>query len=251
MAAISLLSTDLAIGIPILAVLGISGYRGTCRWTHNALEQRRAAADEVESERKFDERQVAYEEWSRKLSSRRPTDQQMAEWLECDKKVILRQALDHYGLKRSNVISYAFLETPSKPYDRASVRNGPWRYTRYKIIVFLLTADGIRQVTYELITRDSEIKQWDWQSYSYDALASIKASVAKDGIRQEFALHLVNGQELPFKTVDPLTEEWNPDDGDVEALANATEDATGLRNTLRILEGVAADGKGWIARETR
>jgi hypothetical protein len=250
-AALFLWSADPVVDIAAFALLVVSGYRGARRWTHNVLEHHRAAADAAESQRKYEEWQAAYETWSAKLRGLRPTDQQLAEWLECDKKVILKQALDHYGLKRSDVISYAFLETPSKPYDRASVRNGPWRYTRYKIIVFLLTEDGIRQVTYELRIRDGDIMQWDWQSYRYDALASIKAGVTKDGNRQEFALHLVNGQELPFRTADPLTEEWNPADGDVEALSSATEDATGLRNTLRILEGVAADGKGWITRETK
>jgi hypothetical protein len=50
--------------------------------------------------------------------------------------------------------------------------------------------------------------------------------------------------------VEPITE-WNPEDGEADALSSATEDVTGLRNTLRILEGVAADGKGWITRETQ
>jgi hypothetical protein len=174
----------------------------------------------------------------------------MAEWLECDKKVIFKRALQHYGLNRSDVISYAFLETPGASYERASVRNGPWRYTQYKIIVFLLTADGIRQVSYHLSTRDGDIQQRDWRSYRYDAIASVEASVAKDGHRQEFKLYLVNGQVIPFRAVEPITD-WNPDESNAEALSSATEDATGLGNTLRILEGVAADGKGWIARETQ
>ena len=246
----TLLSADPVGGFIILAILAASGYQAVHRWTGIALELRRAAADKAESERKYSEREAAYEAWREKLRAIRPTDLEMAEWLECDKKVILKRALRHYGLNRSDVISYAFLETPGTPYDRASVRNGPWRYTRYKIIVFLLTADGIRQVTYELNARDGEIEQRDWRSYRYDALASVEASVAKDGHRQEFKLYLVNGRVIPFRVSAPITE-WNPDDGDAEAVSSATEDATGLRNTLRILEGVAADGKRWIARETQ
>lgn len=250
LAAFALLGTDPVGGSIALVILTVSGYQGTSRWSGIALEHRRATADKAETERKFSERKAIYETWREKLRTLRPSDQQMSEWLECDKKVILKRALQHYGLNRSEVISYAFLETPSAPYERASVRNGPWRYTRYKIILFLLTADGIRQVTYELSTREGEIQQRDWRSYRYDALASVEASVAKDGHRQEFKLHLMNGQVIPFRAVEPLTE-WNPDDGDADALSSATEDVTGLRNTLRILEGVAADGKGWIARETR
>jgi hypothetical protein len=246
----TLLGADPVGGFIALAILAVSGYQAIHRWTGIALELRRAAAEKAASERKYSEREAAYEAWREKLRAIRPTDLEMAEWLECDKKVILKRALRHYGLNRSDVVSYAFLETPTTPYDRASVRNGPWRYTRYKIIVFLLTADGIRQVAYELNTRGGDIEQRDWRSYRYDALASIEASVAKDGHRQEFKLHLVNGQVIPFRVSEPITE-WNPDDGNAEAVSSATEDATGLRNTLRILEGVAADGKGWIARETQ
>ena len=247
--AVALLSVNPVGGFIVLAILAGAGYQGTLRWTNITLEHRRAAADKSESERKFSEREFAYEKWHEELTAIRPSDLEMAEWLECDKKVILKRALQHYGLSRSDVLSYAFLETPGTSYERASVRNGPWRYTHYKIILFLLTADGIRQVSYHLSTRDGDIQQQDWRSYRYDAIASVEASVAKDGHRQDFKLHLMNGQVIPFRAVEPITE-WNPEDGDAEALSRATEDATGLRNTLRILEGVAADGKGWIARET-
>jgi hypothetical protein len=48
---------------------------------------------------------------------------------------------------------------------------------------------------------------------------------------------------------DPVSQS-SPEDSDASLLDNATQDATGLRNTLRVLEGVAADGKGWISLET-
>ena len=41
------------------------------------------------------------------------------------------------------------------------------------------------------------------------------------------------------------------EDSDAQRLDSATQDATGLANTLRVLEGVAADGKQWIAHETQ
>lgn len=248
--AYSLVRAQPVVGFIAFVILAASGYQGTLQWTGIVLERRRAAADQAESDRKFAERHAEYERWSAELESLRPKDRQMAKWLECDKKVILKRALTHYGLNRSDVISYAFLETPSAPYERASLRNGPWRYTRYKVILFLLTTDGIRQVTYELSFRDGDIQQREWQSYSYDAIASVQAGVDKYGVRQAFTLHLVSGHDIPLRVATSLTE-WDPDDGDVEVLSRATEDAMGLRNTLRILEGVTADGKEWIARETQ
>jgi hypothetical protein len=251
--AIVLLSTNLAsefISLTAFVVLAYGGYRGSGRWTHIVLERRREASDAAERDRKFSERQTAYEAWRSKLAQIRPSDQQMAEWLDYDKKVLLKSALHHYALKRSDVISYSFLETPGDSYERASVRNGPWRYTRYKIYVFLLTTDGIRQIVYDLGTRHGDTQQRERRSYRYDSISSVEASLPKDGSRQKFDLHLMDGQTIDFRLAEPVTD-WDPEKGDANALSRATEDATGLRNTLRILEGVAADGKEWIARETQ
>jgi len=246
----SLLHADPVGGLVALAILAVSGYHAERGWTGFALERRRAAADEAESRRKLAEREAAYKEWREKLANTKPSDQEMATWLDCDKKIMLAQALRHYGLKRSDVISYAFLETPGASSHRASVRNGPWRYTQYRILVFLLTEDGIRQAAFELRTRDSDVQLRDRRSYRYDAIASLQTSVPRGDYQQKFDLHLVDGQVISFRVAEPITQ-WLPEDTDAEALSNATQDATGLRNTLRILEGVAADGKGWIAREAQ
>jgi hypothetical protein len=199
----------------------------------------------AQSERKIAEREAAYKAWIEKLSDIKPTDQDMAAWLDCDKKIILGYALQYYGLKRSDVISYAFLETPGTSYKRGRVRNGPWRYTRYKILVFLLTRDGIRQTSYEVNTRDSYIQGLDRESYGYEAIASVKAYAPKSASQQTFDLHLISGRTISFSVAEPISRS-SPEDEDAEDVNNATQDATGLRNTLRILEGIAADGKKWI-----
>lgn len=246
----SLLNADPADGLVALVILVVSGYHAERRWTGMALERRRAAADEAERQRKLAERTAAYEKWQNTLANTKPSDQEMAAWLDCDKKIILESTLGHYGLKRSDVISYAFLETPGTSAKRASVRNGPWRYTQYKILVFLLTGDGIRQAAFGLRTRDGDIQPLDRRSYRYESIASVEASAPRDDYQQTFDLHMVNGQTIGFRVADPITQ-WSPEETDAEALSNATQDAAGLRNTLRILEGVAADGKEWISREAQ
>ena len=246
----TLLHLDLVGGLTALVVLAASGYHAERRWIGIALKRRWAAADHAESERKYAEREAAYKAWINKLSEIKPSDQDMAAWLDCDKKVILERALRHYGLKRSDVISYAFLDTPSASYSRARVRNGPWRYTQYKIVVFLLTKDGIRQIAYSLRTRDSDIEDLDRESYGYDAIASVQASAPRGDNQQTFDLHLMSGRTISFRVADPVTPS-SPENSDADNANNATQDATGLRNTLRVLEGIAADGKGWIERETQ
>lgn len=246
----TLLHADLVGGLIALVILAVSGYHAERAWTSIALEGRRAAADETEGARKLAERDAAYKAWTEKLSNIKPTDQEMAAWLDCDKKIMLSSALRHYGLKRSDVITYAFLETHGTSYERSRVRNGPWRYTQYKILIFLLTADGIRQVAFSLRTRDSLIGDLDRESYSYDAIASVQASAPRNDHRQEFSLHLVSGRTISFQVADPVSP-LAPENSDTEGLDTATQDSSGLRNTLRVLEGVAADGKEWIARENQ
>ena len=259
LAAFFLVASDPVAGLPALLIAGCSGYQGVRRWSGIVLEKRRAEADKAESQRTYEKRLAEYVKYRDKFRDLQPSDPLMAEWLEYDKKVILRQALDYFGLRRTDVVSYAVLETPAASYKRASERDGPWRYSRYKIIVFLLTAGGIREVSYDLNTLNGEIQPLGYRSYRYDAIASVEAGLARGGSRQEFTVHLMDGKTIPFSVADALTSTADggasaaelPAETDPDALSLATEDATGMRNTLRILRGVAADGKEWIAREAR
>lgn len=238
---------DPIFGTLALVAAVMSGYLAGRGWLNIILERRRAATDAEESRQKLARREAAFVQWQEKLSAK-PSDQEMAKWLDCDKKVLLDWAIRHYDLTRSDLISHAFLETPATSYKRARVKNGPWRYTRYKILVFLMTEDGIRQMAFDLKTDDGDSQQRERKSYRYEAVASVQVAVAND-YRQTFELYLVSGRPISFRVADPSTL-WLPDE-DNEAQSKATQDATGLRNTLRVLEGVAAEGKVWIAREAR
>jgi uncharacterized membrane protein YedE/YeeE len=243
----ALLRADPFGGTLALVTVVAAGYYAARRWLNISLERRRAVADAAESQHKLAQREDAFARWKDKLAAK-PTDQEMATWLDCDKKVLLNRAIRHYGLTRSDMISHAFLETPAESYKRARVRNGPWRYTRYRILVFLLTPDGMRQLTFELDTGDGAFEQRERKSYRYEAVASVQVTVAHD-YRQTFELYLVSGQPISFRVADPSI--LRLPDEDEQAQSDATQDATGLSNTLRVLEGVAAEGKTWIAREAQ
>jgi hypothetical protein len=103
-------------------------------------------------------------------------------------------------------------------------------------------------MAFDLNTDDGTFQQRARKSYRYEAVASVQVSVTHD-YRQTFDLHLVSGQPISFRVADPSTLRL-PDEDD-QAQSDATQDATGLRNTLRVLEGVAAEGKTWIAREAQ
>ena len=165
----------------------------------------------------------------------------MAQWLECDRRVLLQHAMQMYQLKWSDISAYASLEARGEGSRRARAKNGPWRYSRYKLLVFLLTADGVRQITVELNFAQATFHLWERTNYRYDAVAAVRVTLRDDGAR-EFQLFLVNGADIEVAVTEPGQAGA---DEDSRVLADGAEDATGLRNTLFVLEGVAAEGRSW------
>jgi hypothetical protein len=76
-------------------------------------------------------------------------------------------------LARSSVIAHAFIERPSDHPRRARVRNGPWRYTSYKILLFLLTSHGVPRVTADLDFMGLTSHIRDEIDYRFDMIVSV------------------------------------------------------------------------------
>jgi hypothetical protein len=174
----------------------------------------------------------------------------MAAWLECDRTALLGQAIDHYKLARSQVLTHAFLEEPGTGARRTRATNGPMRYSKYKIVVFLLTSDGVRQLTADLSLVAITLRHLERISYRYDAVASAHVSLtshAPEGLRiqQRFKLTLINGDPISAIVADLDPEDFQQGE-DADSLANATLDAASVANTLHVLEGIAAEGKSWL-----
>jgi hypothetical protein len=158
--------------------------------------------------------------------------------------VLLNDTLRHYRLPMSDVRAYAFVEAPTGSTRRARGKGGPWRYTRYRIVLFLLTDDGVRERTADLDFERGEFRDRHWANYRYDAIAAVRMRHDLDD-RQTFELALVNGQTTRVQVTFPEIE-------DPEGSDDASEvslDAAGLHHTLHILAGIAAEGKEWFAKE--
>ncbi len=227
-----------------------SGIWAWHKWRQIDLERRQYAADTEESERRQADSEVEFARWSRVLE-RRPTDAEVAAWLACDRTVLLGQAMDHYKLARSQVITHAFLEEPGARARRARAHNGPMRYSRYKLVVFLLTSDGVRQMTADLSFVAITLRHLERISYRYDAVASAYVSLASHAsegprIQQTFKLTLINGDPISTIVTDLDPEDFQQGE-DADSLSTATLDAASVANTLHVLEGIAADGKAWLA----
>ncbi|MEV6983940.1 hypothetical protein AB0M95_22150 [Sphaerisporangium sp. NPDC051017] len=233
--------------VPVVIAL-VSGWAAVRGWLRVVLERKRYDAEETEARTLLDERRAAFARWKAKLADK-PSDIEMAHWLDCDRKAFLEEAMRHYKLTPRDVVAHGFIEAPAAPYDRARVRNGPWRYSRYRLVVFLLTADGVRQVTAELDFGKAELHFRGRINYRYDAVAAVQVTQADDG-RRTFELTLVNGPAIRIDVTGPPLpmDTWEPDSGTV---SQVTLDSAGLENTLHVIEGVAAEGKRWIDYERR
>ncbi|MCI4063468.1 hypothetical protein MRQ36_13115 [Micromonospora sp. R77] len=164
-------------------------------------ERRRVADDQAERNDKDTARWAAYHRWCHKLSDK-PADTEMATWLESDRKVLVDQAMQQYRLRPSQVIAHAFIEAPAPSCKKARYPQGPWRYSRYRLLLFLLTDDGVRQVNIDLDFETSASRTTQRLNYRFDAVAAVRI----DGIatrQQTFELTLFNGEPISIRVSDP------------------------------------------------
>lgn len=217
-------------------------------WLRIAAEYRRYSADEAERDRILAGRRAAFDRWKKKLADR-PDDLEMARWLECDRKALMEEAMTLYRLKRQDVLAHAFIEAPATPsYSRARVEDGPWRYSKYKILLFLLTTDGVRQLTQQLDFQKATTRSRARTNYRYDAFTSVQVAETDSG-ENVFELTLTNGDPIKVKVTDPPSDITETEDKDPQGASQLTLGTAGLGNALHVLEGVAAEGKKWIAFE--
>jgi hypothetical protein len=231
---------------PSGALMLAAGWIAALAWLQVILERRRITADTVESAQVLAERKAEFVQWQARLADR-PEDAEMAAWLDCDRKVLLNEVLQHYRLTMSTVIAYAFVEAGDSPGRRARVRGGPWRYNKYRLLVFLLTNDGVRQLTARLDFYKGTIHDRHRTNYRYEAVASVEVRQA-DYNERTFELALVNGDRIKVQVIVQGTEELQEGET-AEQVSDVTLDAAGLRHTLHVLEGIAAEGNKWFERE--
>ncbi|EHR62314.1 hypothetical protein [Saccharomonospora cyanea] len=240
---------------PVIAVLSsamalVAGWIATRRWLAIILARLRFADDSAEGKREFDKRREWHRKWTDKVHEAMPTDEEMERWLNADKTVFLDEALREYQLAWRDIIAYTFLQSPARFYRRARVSYGPWRYSRYKIRLFLITVEGVREVSAELDFKKAEFKDHERTNYRFDAVASVHVTT-RSGLPHTLELTLVNGDPRKMQVVDEEPGLLAPKDmvqEKPEDMAELTLESFGFGNTLHVLEGIAAEGKQWIHR---
>lgn len=271
-------AVGLALELPFPAVVILIGaVAAGCAGVVNGVKlmgDRLAVREErADNERLVAEQRVAYDEHLASLADR-PSDAEIARWLDFDKSHIKTVALEHCGLSNRDIIAQVLLTEGASAAKRARVLHGAPRYSAYVVKVFLLTENGVREVEIELDFETGALSNELRNNFSYSKLAStqvlevgvkfageerqvlvfgengVEVTSATDNyVRSKaFQLRLVNDRDITVVMenfeglVDAAVE-------DKKKLTELALENSGVTSALRILESVAAEGREWIEKE--
>lgn len=277
------LVTSAAAAVPADPIFGsldvplvlVSGGAAASRWLRIVIERRRFRDEQAECTRRETSRRAGYESWKRWLEQNRPSEDEMAAWLDADRTMLLAKALREYKLQHRDIARYAVLETPLGR-RRARARGGPWRYARYRSRLFLLTSNGVRMYTNELDFVNARFENARHISFGFESITSADVQMSGD-LPRTLDLRLVDGNSItvtvtgendeqptkPQKSGDSVparsllrrgrASTTTPPPQESEAAESIEADqltleASGLPHTLHLLEGIAAEGKHWMQR---
>lgn len=234
------------LALPALAGAVWSGCVAASTWMEARGGERRLAEETKEYQERLAARRVAYQNWKSFLDATRPSELEMETWLSCDKTLFVDEALRHYQLTWRDLITHTILMTPARPYKRGRVKGGPWRYSRYSFRLFLVTQDGVREISTEFDFTDAKRGNQQRSNYRFDALSSVQVTEHTHS-GYDLELVLTNRQARNIRVKDADTHQLAPDEN-AQEIAEINLNATGFIHTFRLLEGIGADGKGWIER---
>ncbi|MFF0571243.1 hypothetical protein ACFYT7_26940 [Streptomyces sp. NPDC004041] len=282
LAAVVWTATVLLVAHP-LPMLGITALIAVGTWSawRQGYPLARAAFDYRADQEKYAAQGAAEAEarqgWVDHLSDR-PSDAEMATWLDYDQRALRMAALDNYGLTNWEVINSFFLLEAADGCKRARVLNGPPRYSAYVVRLFILTEDGVwynmwpldflsgqehsrydETFRYEVIARcrvtETGLYHQDgrreWVRLEADGSLASGSSV-KGGQRdlilsQTLQLELMHGESIHV-LIDNFGRFLDKRE-DVEALMDVAMEVSGATDAVRILQAVGGGGKDWFRRQ--
>ncbi len=251
-------------------VIAAGGYHAAAGITDIAATRRHDREVVADNERLHAQEHRAYLDW-RAILSDRPSDAEMARWLDLDKSYLKTAALRRCGLTNRDLVAHVVLTEGAAKALRARVIHGPARYSAYVVMVFLLTKSGVRQVEVDLNFLTGDVHDERRTSFRYDTLASARVSevgvrfandrryiIGKNELNSQlnteqvvrsraFNLSLLNSEEITV--VVESFEGFADQEEDSSRLFQIALDTSGISRALHILEAVAAEGRDWITQE--
>jgi hypothetical protein len=238
------------------------------------VKRHRLPLDRADAAARLMAEEAEFGSWCEVLADR-PTDEEMARWLDYDKMYLKTMVMNQFGLTNRDVLAHAALTQQAHGAGRARVLYGPPRYTGYIVMLFLLTGEGVRQVSVDLDFPTGGMTNQKRNNFRYDAIASVRVTEVGERtaggrrqvipldesnrlsdremdsliLRQAFCLSLVSGNAISViidnfdsEFLDRLRE-------DPSVLLELALDTSGVNAALRIMETAAAEGKQWLAQE--
>ncbi|MFK0196520.1 hypothetical protein [Streptomyces lavendulae] len=233
-----------------LAVLGLgwSGHSAASLWLKIKREEHRLARETQKYREQLTARQIEHQRWQTLLYTTRPSEREMETWLTSDKTSFVDEALRHHRLTWRDLITHTILVSPAPSAKRGRVKQGPWRYSRYVFRLFLFTQDGIREISSEFNFYDATRKNEQRSNYRFDALSSVQVT-ENAAVGYDLELVLTNGPARKIRVKDADAHQLAPDES-AQEINEINLSAAGFTHTFRLLEGIAAEGKGWIERHS-
>lgn len=176
--AVGMFETDLGVGA-LLILITAAGAALIFGSRADAYQVRRDLhlAESAMAEAQHAEEQQRFQEWQQELDGR-PTDEDMARWLDYDKFFIKSLAMRDRNLVNRNLVTHAILTEDRWPCRSARVLYGPPRYSYYRVTVFLLTEGGVRQVTMDLDFCTGRVSNPHSTAFPYEKIAWAKVAEA-------------------------------------------------------------------------
>lgn len=172
------------LGVAMIALLGLGATSVTLSKVDVHLVQvRRAERDLTDAQDRYSTEMSKFDEWTEYLEQRRPSDAEVARWLDYDKIFVRNLIMHQLGLMSRDIIAHATLTEPATGCLLVRARNGPPRYSVYLMTVFLLTSTGVRQVRTALDFSTGHLYHQHRRSFRYDVIMT--ASVFEFGIRYD------------------------------------------------------------------
>ncbi|WP_225440053.1 hypothetical protein [Amycolatopsis eburnea] len=258
-------------GFAVAAVfLALGGFFAVNGAIKIVAERRHRAEEELRGRELLAEEEQGYAEWLAVLRDR-PDDAEMARWLDLDKTFLKTEALRRHGLSNRDLVTHVVLTEGAANALRARVIHGPMRYSRYVVLIFLLSESGVREIEVELDFLTGNVHNEQRTSFQYTSLAA--ARVAEVGIRyadgwryqilsgdqatllqseslrrRALRLSLISGEQISVvaESFDGLTDTSLESE---TALQRIALEVSGIAGALHVLEAVSAEGRDWITRE--
>jgi pimeloyl-ACP methyl ester carboxylesterase len=111
----------------------------------------------------------------------RPTDAEMARWLDYDKIHAKNLVMRDRNMANRDIVAHAALTEALHPCQRARVLFGPPRYSQYQVTVILLTGAGVRHLSMGLNFVTGGFTSTNSQVFRYDSISS--AQLVNVGVR--------------------------------------------------------------------